>query len=59
MAVVEATAAFAASKNRDLAARIEMAMSAAALEARSDGVTDPNEVRQRMLEARDRIKNAE
>lgn len=54
MTVVEATATFA--PNTDLGRRLEAAMSAAALQAYSEGVTDPDVVRQRIQDAIDAVK---
>ena len=36
---------------------MESAMAAAAAKAQAEGVTDPNEIRRRMLEARDQVKD--
>lgn len=57
MPIAEATAAFVSTR-RDLARRIEHAMAGAALMARAEGVTDENEIRARMLAARERVKGA-
>lgn len=56
MPIVEAAASFVSARNSDLARRIEFAMGGAALQARGEGVTDPDEIRARMLEARERVK---
>jgi hypothetical protein len=53
--IIAGTAAFVATQS-DLAKRIEQAMSGAALQATAEGVTDPNEIRRRMLDARERVK---
>lgn len=55
MPVVEAVAAFVANKT-DMARRIEAAMQGAALMASAEGVTDPAEIKARMLAARDKVK---
>ena len=39
----------------DLSRRIEQAMVDATLEAMGEGITDPDEIRKRKLEARDRV----
>lgn len=57
MPVVEAAAAFTSTRS-DLAKRIETAMSGAALMASAEGITDPDEVRDLMLAARARVKDA-
>lgn len=44
---------------RDRARLVERAMSDAVLESSAEGITDPKIVRQRMLEARDRIRAGE
>ncbi len=54
--IAEATGAAASAKDGDLAKRIETAMSDAVTEAAAKGITDPNQIRQRMLEARDAVK---
>jgi len=56
MPVVEAAASFVHSRNSDLAHRIEQAMSGAALQAHAEGISDPAEVKRRMMTARQRVK---
>ena len=51
MAIVEATAAFA--PQTDLGKKLEAAMSGAALQSYSEGITDPVKIKERMIAARD------
>lgn len=55
MPIVAGTAAFVFPK-KDMANKIEKEMAKAARKARQDGVTDPNEVRELMLAAREKTK---
>lgn len=57
MPIVEATAVFVANKT-DLAKRIEAAMAGAALQAQAEGISDPDQIRDLMLAARERVKAA-
>lgn len=45
-------------QKNELAARIEKAMSDAVMEAYHDGKTDPEFIKKRMMEAREKVKNA-
>ncbi len=57
MAIAEAAMASSSSKNPMLSKLIEEAMGAAASKATAEGITDPNEIRARMLAARELVKN--
>lgn len=56
MPVVEAVAAFA--PQNDLGRKIEAAMTSAVLQAYSEGVSDPDVIRQRMVAAAEAAKAA-
>lgn len=58
MPVVEATGVAARSNVPGLGKIIEKAMSDAVLQASADGVTDPAEVKARMMQAREQAKAA-
>lgn len=57
MPIAAAAMSSSSSKNPHLAKLIEEAMGAAASKAIAEGITDPNEIRARMLEARELVKN--
>ena len=56
MPIVSSTAVFTFSRVPDLAQRIERAMSDAVRSCGQQGIRDPAIIRQKMLEARDSVK---